>query len=1187
MGKLYISLMYYGTGYILGEEKMKKKIFVLLITLVMTSTVITIPRDINVIATVNYGNPNLDDEYILSKTEYLSNIVNMSDIYRNWGRFFGTPGERYAAFIIEDWMEEDIGLDCVHLETIDSTWDSEYSKGKRKDSLYVGELNKARNMSPEFYLNISVYENSLGLNLIDYKNLTIGECFPYYQHSFLQGRRTSCIALVVENFSKILPVTQMELCDIHYLNNETITNKEKYLDMLIRYVGYIVIDNSTDSFYQVPPVYDQNRWLGWFESQGFYVNGSVGSWIREYVHNWYHVVVKYGTCWKNEDVISYNVIGQINGTDTSKVNIVCAHYDAMPGQGTIDEGGETALVLGIAKYIKDHELESDLKHTVKFIAFGAEEVGIRGAKDYIVKHVIKEKENVSYVINPGNFGSYERNGTYNGKEVIMPFEMASDMPWLSQMAKDIANALDYTQQTTETGDYPIDVTTWPKLRAEDSMVFGEQCMEYYSEGCIQFGRAPSEGRHRDGEDHTTGDTFDTLDQDTFNIECEVVASVALHLLLNLDYQYENCTFTPVDLDGNGYNDSVNVTVNMSTNNNATLVGKSLGGLYHSTTGSLSSSIEDTSLIPLSKGEITTANLTLTLKPNKPAGNYKANLSLFDPLGDLHEECHQTFYLYPINRPYADFTFDPPGGSKSFDFTDESIPSPNANNIVSWNWSFGDGTYSELQNPSHSYENEDSYEVTLTVVDDQSLTDDITKTVIAENTPPNADFNMDTNVDLVNTAITFTSTSSDTDGNIVSTKWYHGDGTTSYGNSVQHSYSRSDKYTVTMEVTDNDGSVNSTSDVVYIAGALVDDSYPGDNPTEKKWDTIQEGIDDVGDNELVYVFNGEYTDSVTVDKPISIYGEEGDTFINNPFSTAIGVAITSDNTVVDGFTIENNNIGVRINGLNNTIIQNCNILNTTTGIKIENNAEGNMIMHCNFTNNTYGVYITSSDYNIVGSIGDMEQPVVADCVFLLNDYGVYLENADNNYILGCTINATGISDPRLPPPYTWGICLDNADNNTIALCDVFSASQYGMYLSGSINNSITSCIIRENNRGVYLSGSSDNFIVENNISDSSYAGVSIVTMSSTGNSVFWNDFIRNGIITQVQAEDFGTGNNWNATENATYLYNGSGEGNHWDDYSGTDSDGDGIGDTSYSIAGTANSEDDFPVMEEYGWLYKWF
>ncbi|KYK29627.1 hypothetical protein AYK20_05135 [Thermoplasmatales archaeon SG8-52-1] len=1169
---------------------MKKKIFVLVTTLVMISTTITIPREINVTAADNYGDPDLDHEYINTTTKELTDIVK-NPYFKNWGRYFGRPGEREAADYIEGWMKN-LSLDCVHQEPIDSYWPFEES-----EEVEV-KLNRARVMKI-FYLNITV-RNPITNALIEYKNLSYTECFPYFQHQLINKLDylldfTYNEIPVVEKFSRI-PLPQMEICETHYSTgyqlNEHLENYDPnfrwFIGGLPWYRGYIAIDNDTDAFFQSPE-YDQGKnTMAWGESQGFYVNGSVGKWIRENLQNqWRKVSAKYKTYWKYELVDSYNVIGQINGTDTNKTNIVCAHYDGMPGQACIDEAAETALVLGIAKYIKDHELESDLKHTVKFIAFGAEETGMRGAKDYIKKHVEDEGEIVSCVINPGNFGSYNRTGiNYYGKPITMDYELASNKIWLEYLSKDIADALDYTPRTALTGNGTIKVVPSNDLVAEDSLIFAKPGKDY-SEACVQFRRSPYSGYHRDGENHTAGDIFSGLDQDTFDLESEVVASVALHLLLNLDYQFENCTFTPVDLEGDGYNDSVNITVNMSTNNNATLLGKSLGGLYNSVTGLLSSDIEDTTLIPLSKGSITTANLTLTLMPDKTAGNYTANLSLFDPLGDLHEECNQTFYLYPINRPYADFDYIKTN-FRYFHFYDSSIPSPNANNIVSWNWSFGDGNYSNLQNPSHTYANDGDYDVTLTVVDDQSLTDDVNICVNVKNNPPAASFTMNTNVACVNTAITFTSTSSD-DGSISNTKWYYGDGTTDNGNSVQHSYSRSDKYTVTMEVTDNDGCVNSTSDVVYIAGALVDDSYPGDNPSEKKWDTIQEGIDNVSDNELVYVFNGEYTSSVTVDKPISIYGEEGgNTFINNTFSTAIGVAITSDHSIIDGFTIENDNIGIRINGLNSSFISNCNILNSTTGIKIENSASGNIIVQCNFTNNTYGVFITGSEYNIVGSFCDVEQPVLDDSMFLLNDYGVYLENADNNYIWGCTINATGVvSDPRLPPPSTWGICLDNSDNNTITLCDIFDASNYGMYLGGSMNNNITNCIIRKNNKGIYLSGSSGNSIIGNNISENTFAGVSILTMSSTGNSVFWNDFIRNGIITRVQAEDFGTGNNWNSSENITFMHNGSAEGNHWDDYTGTDSNnGDGIGDTPYYIAGTANAEDDYPVMEEYGWMYKW-
>jgi PKD repeat protein len=43
-------------------------------------------------------------------------------------------------------------------------------------------------------------------------------------------------------------------------------------------------------------------------------------------------------------------------------------------------------------------------------------------------------------------------------------------------------------------------------------------------------------------------------------------------------------------------------------------------------------------------------------------------------------------------------------------------------IVSWAWSFGDGSTSTEQNPVHTYGEEDDYEVLLTVTDDRGATD---------------------------------------------------------------------------------------------------------------------------------------------------------------------------------------------------------------------------------------------------------------------------------------------------------------------------------------------------------------------------------------------------------------------------------------------------------------------------------
>ena len=74
---------------------------------------------------------------------------------------------------------------------------------------------------------------------------------------------------------------------------------------------------------------------------------------------------------------------------------------------------------------------------------------------------------------------------------------------------------------------------------------------------------------------------------------------------------------------------------------------------------------------------------------------------------------------PANQlPVASFDFSATG--LTVDFTDTSIDPDGF--IVSWDWNFGDGTSSTLQNPTHTYDTSNTYIVTLTVTDNDGATD---------------------------------------------------------------------------------------------------------------------------------------------------------------------------------------------------------------------------------------------------------------------------------------------------------------------------------------------------------------------------------------------------------------------------------------------------------------------------------
>jgi hypothetical protein len=87
-----------------------------------------------------------------------------------------------------------------------------------------------------------------------------------------------------------------------------------------------------------------------------------------------------------ENGSSFNVIGQINGTEMPAQNVlIAAHLDSWDlGTGAIDDGAGIGIVVAAAKAIMS--LSARPKRSIRVVLFANEEQGLWGAKQYAEKH---------------------------------------------------------------------------------------------------------------------------------------------------------------------------------------------------------------------------------------------------------------------------------------------------------------------------------------------------------------------------------------------------------------------------------------------------------------------------------------------------------------------------------------------------------------------------------------------------------------------------------------------------------------------------------------------------------------------------------------------------------------------------------------------------------------------------------
>ncbi|OQP47250.1 hypothetical protein A4H97_07020 [Niastella yeongjuensis] len=137
------------------------------------------------------------------------------------------------------------------------------------------------------------------------------------------------------------------------------------------------------------------------------------------------------------------------------------------------------------------------------------------------------------------------------------------------------------------------------------------------------------------------------------------------------------------------------------------------------------------------------------------------------------------------------------------------------NPLYWNWDFGNGSLSNVQNPVISFDQPGTYTVRL-VVRNNDGTNGITKNAYVTVYPsPSAQFTSNLTTGCVPVNIQFSDRSTVPGGSIVSWQWDFGDGSTSTDPNPTHSYSNVGFYNVSLTVTSSSGCKNTATAGRYI------------------------------------------------------------------------------------------------------------------------------------------------------------------------------------------------------------------------------------------------------------------------------------------------------------------------------------------------------------------------------------
>ncbi|TFF95129.1 MAG: hypothetical protein EU547_07885, partial [Promethearchaeota archaeon] len=361
----------------------------------------------------------------------------------------------------------------------------------------------------------------------------------------------------------------------------------------------------------------------------------------------------------------------------------------------------------------------------------------------------------------------------------------------------------------------------------------------------------------------------------------------------------------------------------------------------------------------------------------------------------------------------------------------------------------------------------------------------------------------------------------------------------------------------------------------------------------------EGVYIYDSSNFNYVFNNNISSNSRYGIRLTSGCINNSIYENQVFSNVnSGIALLSAelNFIENNIIFANGFEGIQIQNSNNiSILENELFDNARSGILLMNSHNNTVQENIVYENNWYGIYLQGSfgttEYNKI--ISNEIKRNAYDGIFLytLNEGNVSHNLIFNNFIENQSTSYAGISigvdsyfnilkENFLVENYI-AIEIINGDNNTVSGNVINHTKYVGILLGNAIFNSIynnkiliTEGIGMTSGSSILISSNArENWIYDNLISDSDY-GVHLISGDMNkfyGNTIF--NCTKRGVLAQTGSDNnlfyrnIFLNNTMHAWDQAgTNFWNNSQIGNYWDNYTGSDSNYDGIGDTNWLFPG---------------------